>query len=175
MKPRKSNVAALSAAGRRPTPHDAGPGWIATPFVPVSTSHQPALNFLAKKGEDLHGDRPSGAGYSRHSVVLPPDLCRSHWAFRWKPVHTLGVNWHVPRFPQGAGWRYAIALVGFLLSFFLREVLSAWLHDRDFVVFVPAIILIAFFADVGPAILTTLLSGHRCLVLFHAAVSFISS
>ena len=74
-------------------------------------------------------------------------------------MHTLGVNWHVPRFPQGAGWRYAIALVGFLLSFFLREVLSAWLHDRDFVVFVPAIILIAFFADLGPAILTTLLSG----------------
>ena len=71
----------------------------------------------------------------------------------------LGVNWHVPRFPQGAGWRYAVALVGFLLSFLLREVLSAWLHDRDFVVFVPAIILIAFFADLGPAILTTLLSG----------------
>jgi len=54
--------------------------------------------------------------------------------------------------------RYAFALLAFLGSFFLRQALDVWLHDRDYVIFVPAIILTTFLAGVGPAVLALLLS-----------------
>ena len=54
--------------------------------------------------------------------------------------------------------RYAITLAAFLGSFFLRQTLDVWLHDRDFVVFVPAILLTTFVAGLGPAVLALLLS-----------------
>jgi two-component sensor histidine kinase len=65
-----------------------------------------------------------------------------------------------PRLPHSAGVRYAIALVAFALSLALRDATDPWLSpDRGFILFVPAIILTTFFAGLGPAILTALLSG----------------
>ena len=67
---------------------------------------------------------------------------------------------HIPKLPQSAGWRYGAALVAFGASFYLREALNPWLFsDRGFVLFVPAILLIAFIAGLGPSLLTTALSG----------------
>jgi two-component sensor histidine kinase len=74
-------------------------------------------------------------------------------------MRTSQVGWRLPHRAWSAGWRFATAVVAFLFSLLLREALNPWLHDRDYVVFVPAIILITFFAGFGPAILTTLLSG----------------
>jgi PAS domain S-box-containing protein len=62
---------------------------------------------------------------------------------------------------QTVAWRYTIALVAFLVSFFVRALLNNWLigiSDRGLVVFLPAIILVSFFLGLGPAILTALLS-----------------
>jgi PAS domain S-box-containing protein len=70
------------------------------------------------------------------------------------------VAWHFPRVPQSVAWRYAVAVAAFVISFFLREALAPWLSaDRGFILFLPAIILVAAIADLGPAILTALLSG----------------
>jgi signal transduction histidine kinase len=64
------------------------------------------------------------------------------------------------RLLRSAGWRrYAIALAAFLFSVSLREALNPWLSDRDFIVFLPAVILTTLFAGLGPAILTALLSA----------------
>ena len=79
---------------------------------------------------------------------------------RGRPVPKSQVAWYFPRPLQNMGWRYAIALIAFLISFSLREALDSWLvSDRGIILFLPAIILVTFFAGLGPAILTTLLSG----------------
>jgi K+-sensing histidine kinase KdpD len=57
------------------------------------------------------------------------------------------------------GSRYAAALLAFLFTFFLRDALDPWLSDRDFIIFLPAIILTTFFAGLGAGTLTALLSG----------------
>jgi PAS domain S-box-containing protein len=62
---------------------------------------------------------------------------------------------------QNVAWRYAIALLAFLISFFVRDLLNDWLRgisDRGIIIFLPAILLVAFFVGLGPAILTLLLS-----------------
>jgi len=74
-------------------------------------------------------------------------------------VRLHSVEWQVARRVRSIGARYAMALLAFLVSFFLRDALSPWLHDRDYVVFVPAIVLVTFFAGLAPAILTTVLSA----------------
>jgi Domain of unknown function (DUF4118) len=61
---------------------------------------------------------------------------------------------------QSWAGRYGLALAGFFVSLLLRAALAQWLHsERDFVVCIPAILLIAFIAGRGPAIVTALLSG----------------
>jgi two-component sensor histidine kinase len=81
-------------------------------------------------------------------------------------MSTLQVGWRIPHLSRGIGWRFSTGAAAFLVSFLLREALSPWLHDRDYVVFVPAIILTTFFAGVGPAILATLLSGAAVWYFF---------
>ena len=59
-------------------------------------------------------------------------------------------------------WRYGIALVAFLISFVVRDLLNNWLigiSDRGLITFLPAILLVTFFLGLGPAILTLLLSA----------------
>ena len=74
---------------------------------------------------------------------------------------------HFPRLPQSVGVRYSIALIAFAISFSLREALDPWLAtDRGFIFFFPAIILTTFFAGLGPAILTALLSSVAAWYFF---------
>ena len=83
---------------------------------------------------------------------------------------------HFPKLPQSVGFRYSIALIAFAISFSLRDALDPWLFsDRGFILFLPAIILITFFAGLGPAILIALLSGVAYGLLFPAAVSLIQA
>ena len=64
---------------------------------------------------------------------------------------------HFPRLSQHAWRRYAIALAAFLVSFFLRAELDAWLSpDRGFVLFLPAVILTTFFVGLATAALSGL-------------------
>ena len=87
-------------------------------------------------------------------------------ALRHKNVRKSWVG-HFPRPPQSVGFRYSIALIAFALSFSLREALDPWLiSQRGFIVFLPAIILVTFFAGLGPAILTALLSGAAAWYFF---------
>jgi PAS domain S-box-containing protein len=68
-----------------------------------------------------------------------------------------------------AARRYAIALVAFLVSFFVRDLLSDWLigiSDRGLIIFLPAILLVAFVLGFGPAILTGLLSALAVWYVF---------
>jgi PAS domain S-box-containing protein len=63
---------------------------------------------------------------------------------------------------QTVAWRYAIALIAFLVSFYVRDLLNDWLigiSDRGLIVFLPAILLVTFFLGLGPAILTAVLSA----------------
>ena len=86
---------------------------------------------------------------------------------RQRPVGRSGLS--VRRFK--GGWlqtvtqtvasRYTIALVAFLVSFFVRHLLDNWLigiSDRGLIIFLPGILLVTFFLGLGPAILTLLLS-----------------
>ena len=62
---------------------------------------------------------------------------------------------------QTVAWRYAIALIAFLVSFLVRDLLNNWLieiSDRGLIIFLPAILLVTFFLGLGPAILALLLS-----------------
>src|SRR5262249_23309869 len=72
------------------------------------------------------------------------------------------------KLPQSIALRYGISLSVFLLSSLLRTTVDPWLSsDHGFVLFLPGIILVTFFAGLGPAILTTILSG---LVLWYVFV-----
>jgi PAS domain S-box-containing protein len=65
--------------------------------------------------------------------------------------------------------RYAIALLAFLVSFFVRDLLNNWLigiSDRGLITFLPAILLVAFFLGLGPAILAELLSALAAWYFF---------
>ena len=74
----------------------------------------------------------------------------------------------VAKLPQSIALRYGIGLSVFLLSSLLRKAVGPWLSsDHGFVFFLPGIILVTFFAGLGPAILTTVLSG---LVLWYVFV-----
>ena len=49
-------------------------------------------------------------------------------------------------------WRYGIALVAFLISFVVRDLLNNWLigiSDRGLITFLPAILLVTFFLGLG--------------------------
>ena len=66
------------------------------------------------------------------------------------------------RVTQTVAWRYGIALVAFLVSLFVRDLLNDWLikiSDRGLIIFLPAILLVTFFLGLGPAILIGLLSA----------------
>jgi PAS domain S-box-containing protein len=55
-----------------------------------------------------------------------------------------------------------MALLAFLVSFFVRDLINDWLRgisDRGLVIFIPAILLVTFYLGLGPAILTALLSA----------------
>jgi PAS domain S-box-containing protein len=61
---------------------------------------------------------------------------------------------------RGNSARYGAALAGFVISFLLRQALDPWLfEDRGIIVFLPAVVVIAFVAGLGPALLTATLSG----------------
>jgi PAS domain S-box-containing protein len=63
---------------------------------------------------------------------------------------------------QTVARRYIVALIAFFVSFVVRDALNDWLigiSDQGKVIFIPAIILVAFFLGLGPAILTALLSA----------------
>ena len=80
-------------------------------------------------------------------------------------MKTLQEGLNLPRIPESAAWRYGIAVAAFLISLFLRELLEPWLYsDRGFIVFVPAIVLVTFFAGLGPAIFTDFLS---CIAIWY--------
>jgi two-component sensor histidine kinase len=71
------------------------------------------------------------------------------------------------RLPQSAFLRYALAVAAFLMSLLLRGALETWLPtDRGFIVFLPAVILTTFFAGLGPAIVTAVLSGVALWYIF---------
>jgi two-component system, sensor histidine kinase PdtaS len=70
---------------------------------------------------------------------------------------------------QTVAWRYAIVLVAFLISFFVRHSLNNWLigiSDRGLIIFLPAILVVTFFLGLGPAILTLLLSALAIWYVF---------
>jgi GAF domain len=74
---------------------------------------------------------------------------------------------------QTVAWRYGVALVAFLVSFFVRDLLNNWLigiSDRGLIIFLPAILLVTFFLGLGPAILTALLSALDSAVVLAAFV-----
>jgi PAS domain S-box-containing protein len=61
---------------------------------------------------------------------------------------------------RGVGWRYGAAFAAVGISFLLRQALTPWLFDdRGFIVFLPAIVIVAFIAGLRPALLTAALSG----------------
>jgi two-component sensor histidine kinase len=69
---------------------------------------------------------------------------------------TRALHWR----PTSTWARYGIALMAFAVSASIRLAMDAWLSsDRGFIVFLPAILLVTFFAGLGPAILTSVLSG----------------
>jgi K+-sensing histidine kinase KdpD len=65
-------------------------------------------------------------------------------------------------------WHYAIAVIAFLVSFFVRDLLNNWMIGLGLVIFLPAILLVAFFLGLGPAILTALLSVLAAWYVFLA-------
>jgi len=70
---------------------------------------------------------------------------------------------------QTVAWRYSIALVAFLVSFSVRDLLNNWLigiADRGLIIFLPAILLVAFFLGLGPAVLALLLSALAAWYFF---------
>ena len=70
---------------------------------------------------------------------------------------------------QTVAWGYTVALVAFLISFLVRDLLNNWLigiSDRGLIIFLPAILLVAFFLGLGPAILTLLLSALAAWYFF---------
>ena len=70
---------------------------------------------------------------------------------------------------QTVAWRYSIALVAFFVSFVFRGLLNNWLigiSDRGLIIFLPAILLVAFFLGLGPAILTLLFSALAAWYFF---------
>jgi two-component sensor histidine kinase len=63
--------------------------------------------------------------------------------------------------------RYGIGLAAFVVSTSVRALLDFWLaSDRGFILFIPAILGVTFFAGLGPAILTAVLSGAVLWYLF---------
>ena len=73
------------------------------------------------------------------------------------------------RVTQTVAWRYGIALVAFLVSLFVRDLLNDWLikiSDRGLIIFLPAILLVTFFLGLGPAILIGLLSALAAWYFF---------
>ena len=75
----------------------------------------------------------------------------------------------LPNVSQTVAWRYAIAVIAFLVSFFVRDLLNNWLigiSDRGLIIFLPAILLVTFFLGLGPAILTLLLSVFAAWYFF---------
>jgi two-component sensor histidine kinase len=56
--------------------------------------------------------------------------------------------------------RYGVALLAFVVSLSIRVGMDVWLSsDRGFILFLPAILVVTFVAGLGPAILTSVLSG----------------
>jgi two-component sensor histidine kinase len=69
--------------------------------------------------------------------------------------------------PASVWSRYGIALMAFAVSTSIRLAMDPWLYsDRGFIIFLPAILLVTFFAGPGPAILTSVLSGIVLPYLF---------
>jgi two-component system, sensor histidine kinase PdtaS len=67
-----------------------------------------------------------------------------------------------------APWsRYGIASLAFLITASIRLGMDAWLpSDRGFILFLPAILLVTHVAGLGPAIVTSLLSGAVLWYIF---------
>jgi len=78
-----------------------------------------------------------------------------------------------PNLPHSALLRYVIALAAVAFGLALRVALDPWLvADRGIVLFLPGILLTAFFAGLGPAILASVLSG---IVLWYAFLPVFAS
>jgi two-component sensor histidine kinase len=80
------------------------------------------------------------------------------------------LKWLHAEDPRGTIARWVVALLAFLVSLLVRRELDTWLHDRDYVVFVPAIILTTYLVGVGPAVVVLLLSGVAVWYVFTPAV-----
>jgi two-component sensor histidine kinase len=75
------------------------------------------------------------------------------WPVRWRATNL----W----------WRYGIAFAAFVVSASIRLGMDVWLSsDRGFILFLPAVLLVTFFAGLGPAIFTSLLSGGVLWYIF---------
>jgi PAS domain S-box-containing protein len=100
-------------------------------------------------------------------IVLPPDLYGPSGLSGLSVRRSKGA-W-LRTVSQTVAWRYTIALVAFLASFFVRDLLNNWLigiSDRGLIIFLPAILLVTFFLGLGPAILTALLSALAIWYVF---------
>jgi K+-sensing histidine kinase KdpD len=76
-------------------------------------------------------------------------------------------TWGFDLQPRNVWLRYGIALAAFVISITIRLGLDAWLSsDRGFILFLPAVLLVTFFAGLGPAILTAVLSGIALWYIF---------
>jgi two-component sensor histidine kinase len=77
-----------------------------------------------------------------------------------EPEEFVRPTWQFPKGLRSAVLCYASALAAVVISFCLREALDPWLSaDRGFIVFLPAIALIAYTVGLVPAIVAAVLSG----------------
>lgn len=75
-------------------------------------------------------------------------------------MRNLGTNRLLRWRPVGAWQRYGIGLAAFAVSASVRSLLDFWLaSDRGIILFIPAILGVTFFAGLGPAVVTAVLSG----------------
>lgn len=83
------------------------------------------------------------------------------------PVPEVAKKWNFHSYSTNAWWGYAFALAAFIVSLSIRLGMDVWLSsDRGFIVFLPAVLLVTFFAGLGPAILTGVLSGIALWYIF---------
>jgi two-component sensor histidine kinase len=76
-------------------------------------------------------------------------------------------TWSFHLRPEKVWLRYGIALAAFAISITVRLAMDVWLSsDRGFILFLPAVLLVTFFAGLGPAILTGALSGIALWYIF---------
>lgn len=105
----------------------------------------------------------------RQNVHQPAYLIRPHRATdgQAEKVDKFRAALRFPDLPRSPVLRYVIALAAFAFGLALRLALDPWLGpDRGIVLFLPGMLLTAFFAGLGPAIVTSVLSGLALWYVF---------